>query len=136
MLQSGAGISNTHSTLTNIIENNATVCKVTRNPNRGERDGGHKNGRRRGSRDGGRGYGGRGGRHDYTHPTALRPNAAVSPPPQYAQGMVIPPPLILILLCHHQWLLIQWVVPNLNNTRIAFLLSETHGAEKIVLYYS
>ena len=94
MLQSGAGISNTHSTLTNIIENNATVCKVTRNPNRGERDGGHKNGRRRGSRDGGRGYGGRGGRHDYTHPTALRPNAAVSPPPQYAQAMVMSPPII------------------------------------------
>ena len=78
------------STLTNMLEGNATVYKETRNPNRGRRDGGRRNGRRRGGIYSGRRDGCHGGRQDYTHSTASQPNTAVSPPPQYAQAMVMP----------------------------------------------
>ena len=121
------------STLTNMLGDNTTVYKATRNPNRGGRDGGRRNGHRHGGRDSGREDGGRGDRHDYTHPTASQHNADVPPPPQYAQAMVMPPPLFLVLRCHHQWLLLRWVIPKLIHTRIALLVSETHGVEKIVL---
>ena len=86
------------STLTNMLEGNATVYQSTRNTTRGGRDGGRRNGRHRGGRDGGRGTGQRGGRRQYAQPVAAQPVAtqpiaAVSPPEQYAQAMVIPPPI-------------------------------------------
>ena len=81
------------STLTNMLEGNATVYQTTRNPKRSGRDGGRRNGRHRGGRDGGRRAGRRGGRHQNAQPTASQPTAAVFPPQQYAQTMVMSTPL-------------------------------------------
>ena len=81
------------STLTNMLGGNDTVYKSNCNINRGGREGGCRNGHRRGGRYDGRGDGRRGGRQDNTLPTASQPNAAVSPPPQYAQAMVMPSPI-------------------------------------------
>ena len=122
------------STLTNMLGGNATVYQAPRNTNRGGRDGGRRNGRHRGGRDGGRGTGRRGGRRQNAQPVAAEPTAAVAPPQQYAQAMVMPPPLLLVRVCYHQWLLLQWVIPTLIPTPIALLVSETHGVQKIVLY--
>ena len=79
-------------TLTNMLEGNATVYQATCNPKRSGRDGGRRNGRHRGGRDGDRGTGRRGGRRQNAQPIAAQPTAAVSPPQQYAQAMVMPPP--------------------------------------------
>ena len=81
------------STLTNMLGGNATVYQSTHNTNRGGRDDSRRNGRHRGGRDGGCGTGRRGGRCQNAQPTASQPTAAVFPPQQYAQAMVMPTPL-------------------------------------------
>ena len=124
------------STLSNILGRNATVYKATRNPNRGGRDGGDRNGRRRGGRDCSRLDGHRGGRHDYTHPTTSQRNTAVSPPPQYAQAMAMPPPIDPGTGMSPPMAPPPISYPNLIHTRITLLVSETHGVGKIVLYYN